>query len=123
MIEVIHKRRNLPPWLAKENQLPCVHFSQYHSLRLTVSRCLEHVVNLANGDIMSHITKVAVMETTQAIWEYDPTLEGNTVLGGNLDVIAAIRTIALKVSCYRHLGVTTLTHLLDTIIWSADTIF
>jgi hypothetical protein len=46
-------------------------------------------VNLANGDVMGHITKLAVMETTQAIWEYDPTLEGNSVLGGNLDVIAA----------------------------------
>jgi hypothetical protein len=47
---------------------------------------------------MSHITKIAAVESATAIWEYDPTLPGNRVLGGSLDVIAAIRTIAIKVS-------------------------
>jgi len=46
---------------------------------------------------MTHITKIAAVENATAIWEYDPTLEGNRVLGGSLDVIAAIRTIAIKV--------------------------
>jgi hypothetical protein len=55
------------------------------------------VVNLANVDVMGHITKIAAVETSTAIWEYDPSLAGNRVLGGSLDVIAAIRTLAIKV--------------------------
>ncbi len=47
---------------------------------------------------MAHITKIATVENATAIWEYDPTLEGNRVLGGSLDVIAAIRTLSIKVS-------------------------
>jgi hypothetical protein len=46
---------------------------------------------------MSHITKIAAVETSTAIWEYDPSLANNRVLGGSLDVIAAIRTVAIKV--------------------------
>lgn len=46
---------------------------------------------------MKNITKIAVVENATAIWEYDPSLEGNRVLGGSLDVIAAIRTLAIKV--------------------------
>jgi uncharacterized protein (DUF486 family) len=46
---------------------------------------------------MSHITKIAAVENATAIWEYDPSLPGNRVLGGSLDVIASIRTIAIKV--------------------------
>jgi len=46
---------------------------------------------------MGHITKIAVIENTNAIWEYDPELLNNRVLGGSLDVVAAIRTIAIKV--------------------------
>jgi hypothetical protein len=59
---------------------------------------LGHVVNLANVDVMSHITKIAAVENATAIWEYDPSREDNRVLGGSLDVIAAIRTLAIKVS-------------------------
>jgi len=39
---------------------------------------------------MDHITKLAVVETTTAIWEYDPSQANNRVLNGLLDVIAAI---------------------------------
>jgi hypothetical protein len=46
---------------------------------------------------MGHITKIAAVETTSAIWEYDPDLLDNRILGGSLDVIAAIRTLAVKV--------------------------
>jgi hypothetical protein len=60
-------------------------------------RCLAHVINLGNVAVMSHITKIAAMETTTVIWEYDPTLANNRVLGGSLDVISAIRTLAIKV--------------------------
>jgi hypothetical protein len=49
--------------------------------------------------MMSHITKIAAIETTTAIWEYDPSLLNNRVLGESLDVISAIRTVAIKV-CY-----------------------
>jgi hypothetical protein len=63
-----------------------------------ISRCFGHVVNIANVAVMSHITKVAVIETTSAIWEYDPSLPDNRVLNGSLDVIASVRTAAIKVS-------------------------
>jgi hypothetical protein len=46
---------------------------------------------------MSHITKLAVIETTNAIWDYDPSDASNRVLGGGLDVIASIRTLSIKV--------------------------
>jgi hypothetical protein len=61
------------------------------------SRCLEHVVNLANIDIMAHITKVAIIETSTAIWEFDPSLPDNRLHGNSLDVIVAIRTVAIKI--------------------------
>jgi hypothetical protein len=53
---------------------------------------LAHVVNLANIAVMSHITKIGAMETASAIWEYDPDLADNCVLGGSLDVISVIHT-------------------------------
>jgi hypothetical protein len=59
---------------------------------------LAHVVNIANVAFMSYIMKIAAVETATAIWEYDPTLPDNRVLGGSLDVIAALRTVAIKVS-------------------------
>jgi len=46
---------------------------------------------------MGHITQITAIENATAIWEYDPTLPGNRVLGGSLDVIAAIHTLAIKV--------------------------
>ena len=49
-------------------------------------------------DIMSHITKIAAVKNSMAIWEYDPTYSDNHVLGGSLDVIATICTLAIKVS-------------------------
>src|SRR5713101_3799826 len=60
-------------------------------------RCLEHIVNLAIVAVMGSITKVSAIENAQAIWEYDPTLDDNRVLGGSLDMIAAIWTIAIKI--------------------------
>jgi hypothetical protein len=62
-------------------------------------RCLAHIVNLGVVAVMGHITKIAAVETTTAIWEYDPDLPDNRILGGSLDVIAAIRTLAVKVRC------------------------
>jgi hypothetical protein len=59
--------------------------------------CLEHVVNIGVVAVMSQITKIGAIENATAIWEYDPTLPSNSVLGGSLDVIAAIRTLAIKV--------------------------
>ena len=61
-------------------------------------RCLAHVINLTVVDVMSHITKVAAVETTAAIWEYDPSLPSNRIINGSLDVVAAIRTLAIKVN-------------------------
>ena len=47
---------------------------------------------------MTGITKTAVLENATAIWEYDPSRVDNRVLGGSLNVIAAIQTLAIKVS-------------------------
>ena len=41
---------------------------------------------------MAHITKVSVIEMSTIIWEFDPSLPGNS-----LDDIAAIQTVAIKV--------------------------
>ena len=46
------------------------------------------------------LTKTATIETMSAIWEYDPTLPGSRMLGDTLDVIAAVRTLAIKVSLW-----------------------
>ncbi|KAF8675642.1 hypothetical protein AX14_005053, partial [Amanita brunnescens Koide BX004] len=59
--------------------------------------CLAHVVNLVNIAVMSHITKISAVETASAIWEYDPDLANNCVLGGSLNVISVIRTLAVKI--------------------------
>jgi len=63
------------------------------------------VVNIANVAVMGHITKLAAVENQTAIWEYDPDLPGNHILGGSLDVIAAVRTIAIKVRSVLVMGV------------------
>ena len=61
---------------------------------------MAHVINLATIDVMSHITKTAVVENKAAIWEYDPALPSNRISNGGLDVIATIRTLAIKVSLH-----------------------
>jgi hypothetical protein len=67
-------------------------------LNTALPRCLGHVINLGNIDVMGNITKIAAVENATAIWEYDPIRKDNCVLGGFLDVIATIRTLAIKVS-------------------------
>lgn len=62
-----------------------------------INRCFAHVINLANVAVIAHITKIAAVQTTSAIWDFDPTLPDNRVLSGDLDVIAAVRTLAIKV--------------------------
>lgn len=48
---------------------------------------------------MSAVTQISAIENATAMWEYDPTLPDNRVLGGSLDAIAILRTLALKVCC------------------------
>lgn len=67
-------------------------------------------MNLANVAVMSKITKIAAIENATAIWEYDPALPGNCVLGGSLDVIACVRTIAIKVSFKFSLSISHFSH-------------
>jgi hypothetical protein len=82
------------------------------------SWCLEHVINLANIAMMGYIMKIAVIENMNAIWGYDPSLLGNRVLDGSLDVVVAICTLAIKVMsiCFqrkwRHSPALTGAHLL-----------
>ncbi|KAF8646283.1 hypothetical protein AX14_009089, partial [Amanita brunnescens Koide BX004] len=53
-IAKIHKQQSLEAWDHMLNQ--CM--------------CMAHVINLATMDVMSHITKTAVLENKTAIWEY-----------------------------------------------------
>ena len=46
---------------------------------------------------MSEVTQIAHIATSTAIWEFDPTLLGNRVMNNRLDVVAAIRTLAIKI--------------------------
>jgi hypothetical protein len=71
---------------------------------------LGHVINLGNVDVMGCITKIAAVENATAIWEYDPNRDDNRVLGGSLDVIAAIRTLAIKVTMCVIMGIHISTH-------------
>ncbi len=80
-IETVLYNKHIYCFSAKQNCLPC----------------LAHVVNLAITDFMSVITKIAHVETVMAIWEFDPTLSQNQVLGDSLDVVAAIWTFAIKI--------------------------
>ncbi|KAF8676686.1 hypothetical protein AX14_004846 [Amanita brunnescens Koide BX004] len=80
-ISRIHSHRKLEAWDHRKQQY----------------MCLEHVINLANIDVMKHITKIAVVETKTAIWEYDPSDPSNRISNGGLDVIATIRTLAIKI--------------------------
>ncbi|KAF8644110.1 hypothetical protein AX14_009495 [Amanita brunnescens Koide BX004] len=81
MIAKVHKRQKLEAWNHKRQQY----------------MCLMHVINLAMIDFMSHITKIAVIATKTAIWEYDPATPANCISNGGLDVIATIRTLAIKI--------------------------
>ena len=56
-----------------------------------------HVVNLGLTDFMSIITRLATIETTMAIWEYDPTLPQNRLLEGSIDVVAALQMLVIKI--------------------------
>ena len=58
---------------------------------------MAHIVQLGIEDFMSKVTKVGIIENKQAIWDYDPTLPENRIVCGGLDVIAVIRTLAIKV--------------------------
>lgn len=49
---------------------------------------------------MTQVTQVALVESKQAMWDYDPTLVENRVMTGGLDVIATIRTLAIKVRTF-----------------------
>ena len=46
---------------------------------------------------MSVVTKLAHVKTTTTIWEFDPTLSQNRVLDNTIDVVAVIRTLAIKI--------------------------
>ena len=46
---------------------------------------------------MSVVTKLAHVETTTAIWEFNPTLSQNWVLDNTINVVAVIRTLAIKI--------------------------
>ena len=117
MIEVVHDRRKYKPWNAAENQLPWVYLNFIWWGTHDNHRCLKHVVNIANIAMMSHITQIAAVETAAAIWEYDPALPANCVLSRSLDVIAMIRTIAIKVRFNGWISLCLLTSPLDPSFW------
>jgi hypothetical protein len=98
-IQELIGRKQISHWSSDAHHLPyvfhCPHLPSENPL--THARCLAHVVNLAVIDFMSHVTRIAAVESANVIWEYDPTLPSNRVLSGSLDVISVIRTLAIKV--------------------------
>jgi len=80
-IESILHRRNIYSFRTEQNRLPC----------------LAHVVNLGLTAFMSVITRLATLETMMAIWEYDPTLPQNRLLEDSIDIVAALRTLVIKI--------------------------
>jgi len=95
---------------ANNNYRTFLPYLLYYISELSLISCLGHVINLGNVDVMTHITKIAVVENATAIWEYDPSREDNRILGGSLDVIAAIRTLAIKVSPHNFPSAAYLSH-------------
>jgi hypothetical protein len=59
---------------------------------------------------MSHIIKITAVKNVTASWEYDPTQANNRVLGGSLNVIAAICMLAIKVTILVSLRLHVLSH-------------
>lgn len=47
---------------------------------------------------MEYVTQIGLAQSRDLMWEYDPSDPKNRVLGGQLDVIAVIRVLAIKVS-------------------------
>ena len=43
-----------------------------HWLYSPCIRCLDHVIQLSNLDVMKHIINVGAVETTTTIWKWDP---------------------------------------------------
>ena len=76
--------------------MPCLPL--YQCTDFGVSRCIRHVVQLAIEDLMKVVMQVGLIESKQAMWDYDPKAAENHVFSGGLDVIAAICTLAIKVS-------------------------
>ena len=60
-------------------------------------RCLDHVIQLGIEGFMGKITKKSALETSQAIWEYNPKA-ADSLINGTADIITKIRTLAVKVS-------------------------
>jgi hypothetical protein len=89
----------LPSGIAMSNNYHMFIYFQLNFFWTEISfhSCLGHVVNLGNVDVMALIMKIAAVKNATAIWEYDPTRDDNRVLGGSLDVITAIHTLAIKV--------------------------
>lgn len=80
----IDKRREKVPEIAPfdptEQQLPC----------------LAHSTGLGTNDFVETVTQTALLESQEAIWNYDPKEPGNE-RGGERDAIAIIRTLAVKI--------------------------
>lgn len=47
---------------------------------------------------MAAVTQVALVESKEAMWEYDPRLPANRAFSGGLDAVATVRTLGIKVS-------------------------
>ena len=62
-------------------------------------RCLGHVIQLANGNVMKHVTNIAAVETAAAIWELNPEDPNSRLSNGSLDAVSTLCTVAIKI-CY-----------------------
>jgi len=61
--------------------------------------CLTHVINLTISSVLAVIIKIANVNTTTTIWEFDPTLPQNCILDDTLDIVSTIQTLTIKIQC------------------------
>ena len=59
--------------------------------------CISHIIQIGIEGFMGKVTKKAALETAQAIWEYNPK-DADALINGTADIIAKLRTLAVKVS-------------------------
>lgn len=58
--------------------------------------CLAHSINLGVVSFVETVTQTGLLESQDAIWQYDPANAEN-LRGGKLDGIAIVRTLVVKV--------------------------
>lgn len=120
-IEDVHHDHGHFDWDASESLLGCELLLSRFTI-LTLLSCLGHILELAIEAIVTTVTKKSAVETTTAIWEFDPAAPGSLLDGNKADLLAMLRTLSVKVSPFKFscFCIRSCTYLLDQCIRSAQ---